>query len=226
MSLNADALTDQSQALAAAPTDALPALVYHVSSLAHSDVPVGELVERVGSLILYSLHASAISITLQDVQAGAPASYSDRRLSRDERAEAFLFSRPIAVRGVTYGHLEISVGDTKWPATVLLDVAETLAGMLGRRAEREELRAGLSALREQAEDLRYRHHLDVLLARAAGAVASERRWPAGKAEQWIRQEAVRQGHPLLRFAERLILAQTLHRRFTPVRPGLPLRRTA
>jgi hypothetical protein len=226
MSLGTEVLTDQSQPLQTAAQDGLAALIYHVSTLAHSDVPVNELVERTGSLVLYSLHADSIRIRLQDAPSGSPATFSDSRTHRVAALESFLFSRPIAVRGVQYGHLEISVSDAKWPVSALLSVAETVVALLGQRAEMEELRSALSALREQAEDLRNRRHLDVLLTRASGIVATERKWPVGKAQEWIRQEALRQGYPLLRYAERLVLAQTLSRRLAPARPGLPLRRTA
>lgn len=226
MSLTTDVPTNQSQPPQVAAQDGLAALVYHVSTLAHSDVQVNELVERTGSLVLYSLHADSIGILLQDAQSGSPATFSDSRVRPSAASESFLFSRPIVIRGVRYGHLEISVSDAKWPVSALLSVAETVVELLGRRAEREELRSELCALREQAEDLRNRRHLDVLLTRAGGIVATERQWPADKAEEWIRQQALRQGYPLLRYAERLILAQTLNRRMSPARPGLPLRRTA
>jgi hypothetical protein len=204
----------------------LAALIYHVSALAHSEGPVNELVERTGSLVLYSLHADSIRIQLRDSQSGSPATFSDTRSKHVSGSESFLYSRPIVIRGVSYGHLEIGVSDAKWPASALLSVTETVAELLGRRAEREELRSELSALRERAEDLRNRRHLDVLLTRASGVVAASRKWTSAKAEEWIRQEALRQGHPLLRFAERLILAQMLSRRMVSPRPGLPLRRTA
>lgn len=226
MSLSTAVLTDQSHPLQVAAEDGLAALVYHVSTLAHSDVPLNELVERTGSLVLYSLHADSIRIVLLDAQSGSPATFSDSRVRPVAGSGSFLFSRPIVIRGVQFGHLEISVSDVKWPVSALLSVAETVVELLGRRAEREELRSELSALREQAEDLRNRRHLDVLLTRASGIVANERKWPVGKAEEWIRQQALRQSYPLLRFAERLILAQTLNRRLSPARPGLPLRRTA
>ena len=226
MSLTTKVLTNQSQPAPVAAEDDLAALIYHVSALAHSDGAVNELVERTGSLVLYSLHADSIRIQLRDSQSGSPASFSDNRTRRVSGAESFLYSRPIVIRGVSYGHLEISVSDAKRPASVLLSVTETVAELLGRRAEREELRSELSALREQAEDLRNRRHLDVLLTRASGVVAASRKWTSAKAEEWIRQEALRQGHPLLRFAERLILAQMLSRRMVSPRPGLPLRRTA
>ena len=132
----------------------------------------------------------------------------------------------MSIRGVQYGHLEIGISNAKWPLAALLAVAETIVELLGRRAEREELRVEVSALRERAEDLRNRRQLDVLLTRASGIVARERNWEQSKAREWIRQEAVRQGYPLLRFSERLILAQTLSRRMTHARPGMPLRRTA
>ena len=112
------------------------------------------------------------------------------------------------------------------PPAALLAAAETIAELLGRRAEREELRAEASALREQAERLRHRRQLDVVLSRASGIVARERNWAQSRAREWIRQEALRNGHPLLRFAERLILAQVLNRRMTHARPGLPLAKTA
>ncbi len=70
-------------------------------------------------------------------------------------------------------------------------------------------------MRERAEDLRNRRHLDVLWSRASGIVARERNWEQAKAREWIRQEALRLGYPLLRFSERLILAQTLSRRMAP-----------
>ena len=137
----------------------------------------------------------------------------------------------MTIRGVDYGHLEIgishaSVGVAKWPLTALLPAMETIVELLGRRVERDELRADGSALREQAEDLRNRRQLDVLLTRAGGIVARERNWEQAKAREWIRQEALRLGQPVKRLAERLILAQTLSRRLAPARPGMPLRRTA
>lgn len=206
--------------------EGLAALVYHVSTLAHSDVHIGELVERTGSLVLYSLHADSIRIELANAQSGSPATFSDSRIRAAAGSEQFLFSRPVSVRGVHYGHLEIGVTHSKWPFAALLAVAETIVDLLARRAEREELRVEASELRERAEDLRNRRHLDVLLTRASGIVARERKWEQGRATEWIRQEALRQGHPLLRFAERLVLAQALNRRLTPARPGMPLRRTA
>lgn len=206
--------------------DGLAALVYHVSTLAHSNVPVKELVERTASLVLYSLHADSIRLVLRDAQLGSPATFSDRRTQPPAASESFLFSRPITIRGTLYGHLEISVSDARWPATALLLAAETIADLLGRRAEREELRAELSDLREHVEDLRNRRHLDVLLTRAGGILAKERNWHSSKAQDWIRQEALRQAYPLARFAERLILAQTVTRRMSPLRPGLPVRRSA
>ncbi len=213
------------------PDDALAALVYHVSALAHSDLPIAELVERTGSLVLYSLHADSIRIALCDARTGSPATFVDSRVRRSSASEAFLFSRPVTVRGVLYGHLEIgisqaSISNARWPVTELLPVAETIVELLGQRAEREELRAEVSVLREKAEDLRNRRQLDILWTRASGIVARERNWEVGKAREWIRQEALRLGHPLLRFAERMILAQTLNRRLSPARPGMPLRRTA
>lgn len=221
----------QSEASRVSPDDGLAALVYHVSALAHSDVQIVELVERAGSLVLYSLHADSIRIVLRDARKGSPATFTDSRVRTASASESFLFSRPVTIRGVQYGHLEIgishaSINNAKWPLTALLLVAETIVELLGRRAEREDLRAEASALRERAEDLRNRRQLDVLWTRASGIVARERNWEQAKAREWIRQEALRLGHPLLRFAERLILAQTLSRRFTPARPGLPLRRTA
>jgi hypothetical protein len=231
MSLTTQVLTDQSieglsQASRVHPGDALAALIYHVSALAHSDVQIGELVGRTGSLVLYSLHADSIRIELRDALTGSPATFSDSRIRAAAASESFLFSRPVSIRGVQYGHLEIGISNAKWALTALLPVAETILELLGRRAEREELHAEVSALRERAEDLRNRRHLDVLLTRASGIVARERNWEQSKAREWIRQEALRQGHPVLRFAERLILAQTLNRRLTPARPGMPLRRTA
>lgn len=231
MSLTTQVLADQSvndqpQALQVNPDDGLAALVYHVSALAHSDVQISELVERTGSLVLYSLHADSIRIVLLDARTGSPATFSDSRIRPTAAPASFLFSRPVILRGVHYGHLEIGISNAKWPLNALLPVAETIVELLGRRAEREEFQAEVSALRERAEDLRNRRQLDVLLTRASGIVARERNWEQSKAREWIRQEALRQGHPLLRFAERLILAQTLSRRLTPARPGMPLRRTA
>lgn len=213
------------------PNDGLAALVYHVSALAHSDIEIGELVERTGSLVLFSLHADSIRIALRDARTGSTSTFSDRRVRSSAASESFLFSRPVTIRGIEYGRLEIgishaSIGNATWPLNALLPVAETIVELLGRRAEREELRADMSALRERAEDLRNRRQLDVLLTRASGIVARERNWEQAKAREWVRQEALRQGHPLLRFAERLILAQTLSRRLAPARPGMPLRRTA
>jgi hypothetical protein len=231
MSLTTQVLTDQSvegrpQASRVNPDDALAALVYHVSALAHSDVQISELVERTGSLVLYSLHADSIRIALLDARTGSPATFADSRIRTAAASESFLFSRPVSIRGVHYGHLEIGVSNAKWPLTALLPVAETIVELLGRRAEQEELRVEVSALRERAEDLRNRRQLDVLLTRASGIVARERNWEQSKAREWIRQEALRQGHPLLRFSERLILAQTLSRHMAHARPGMPLRRTA
>lgn len=226
MSFTAEVLTYQIPPFRANAQDGLAALIYHVSTLAHSDVPVNELVERTASLVLYSLHADSIRLVLNDAQSGSPATFSDRRAQSLAASESFLFSRPITIRGKLYGHLEISVSDARWPATALLPAAETIADVLGRRAEREEQRAELSELREQAEDLRNRRDLDVLLTRAGGIVASARSWKLSKAQDWIRQEALRQGYPLARFAERLILAQILSRRLSPLHPGLPLRRSA
>jgi hypothetical protein len=208
------------------PDEALVALVYHVSELAHSNVQISELVERTGSLVLYSLHADSIRIVLLDARSGSPVTFADSRLRTSGGSELFLFSRPVAIRGVHYGHLEIGVSNSKWPLAALLPVAETIVELLGRRAEREELSVKTSALREKTEDLRNRRNLDVLLTRASGIVSKDRNWEPSKAREWIRQEALRQGLPLLRFAERLILAQTLQRRLTPAGPGLPLRRTA
>jgi hypothetical protein len=208
------------------PDEALVALVYHVSELAHSNVQIGELVERTGSLVLYSLHADSIRIVLLDARSGSPVTFADSRLHTSGESKSFLFSRPVAIRGVHYGHLEIGISDSKWPPAALLPVAETIVELLGRRAEREELSVKTSALREKTEDLRNRRDLDVLLTRASGIVSKDRNWAPPKAREWIRQEALRQGLPLLRFAERIILSQTLKRRLTPSRPGLPLRRTA
>ena len=231
MSVTTQVLTDQSvndqqQASQVNPDDGLAALVYHVSALAHSEVEIGELVERTGSLVLYSLHADSIRIVLLDARTGSPETFSDSRVRPAAASESFLFSRPVSIRGVQYGHLEIGISNAKWPLTALLPVAETIVELLGRRAEQEELRVEVSALRERAEDLRNRRKLDVLLTRASGIVARDRNWEQSKAREWIRQEAVRQGHPLLRLSERLILAQTLSRRMTHARPGMPLRRTA
>ncbi len=63
-------LINQSNAQQSNSDDVLAALVYHVSALAHSDVQIGELVERTGSLVLYSLHADSIRIVLRDARAG------------------------------------------------------------------------------------------------------------------------------------------------------------
>ena len=224
-------LYDQSRAPRVSPDDGLAALVYHVSALAHSDVQIGELVERTGSLVLFNLHADSIHITLLDAQTGSPATFSDSRVRSASTSESFLFSRPVTIRGVHYGRLEIgisqvNVNGARWPLTALLPAVETIVELLGRRAEREELRAEASALRERVEDFRNRRHLDVLLTRAGGIIARERNWEQVKAQEWIRQEALRSGQPLARFAERLILAQTLHRRLAPARPGMPLQRTA
>ena len=224
-------INDRAQTPRVTPDDGLAALVYHVSALANSDLQVEELVERAGSLVLYSLHADSIRVALRDARTGSTVSFSDSRVRSSAASESFLFSRPVTIRGVEYGHLEIGIshagiGKAKWPLTALLPVAETIVELLGRRAEREELRAHFSALREQAEDLRNRRQFDVLLTRASGIVARERNWEQAKAREWIRQEALRLGQPVQRLAERLILAQTLSRRLAPARPGMPLRRTA
>lgn len=226
MSLTTEVHTIQSNLSRLNADDGLAALVYHVSALAHSDVPVNELVERTGSVVLHTLHADSIRIVLQDAQTGSSAAFSDSRTPRVAGAGSFLFSRPIMIRGAHYGRLEVSVSNASRPIAALLPAVETIAELLGRRAEREELLSELSELREQAGDLRNRRALEVLLTRASGIVASERGWQLGKARDWIRQEALRQGHPLARFAERVILAQTLNRRLAPARPGMPLRRTA
>jgi hypothetical protein len=217
---------DRSELSQVNPDDGLAALVYHVSALAHSDVQVSELVERTGSLVLYSLHADSIHIVLLDARTGSPATFSDSRVRPLAAPESFLFSRPVIIRGVHYGRLEVGISNAKWPLTALLLVAETIVELLGRRAEREDLRVKLSALRERAQDLRSRRQLDVLLTRASGIVAKERNWEPAKAQEWIRQESLQRGHPLSRFAERVILAQTLSRGLTRGRPGMPLRRTA
>ncbi len=219
-------LSHQSEASRASPGNSLAALVYHVSALAHSDIEVTELVERTGSLVLFSLHADAIRIVLRDANSGVPVTFADSRVHGASDSQSFVFSRPITVRGTHYGHLEVGINDAKWPLADLLPAAETIVELLGQRAERGELRAKRSALRERAEDLRNRRHLDVVLTRASGVVARERNWEQAKAREWIRQEALRKGHPVARFAERLILAQTLSRRMTHARPGLPLQRTA
>lgn len=49
-------------------------------------------------------------------------------------------------------------------------------------------------------------------------MARERNWEQNKAREWIRQEALRLGYPLLQLSERVILAQTLSRRLTHARP--------
>jgi hypothetical protein len=222
---------DPTQAPRVTADHGLAALVYHVSALAHSDAQIDELVERTGSLVLYSLHADSIQITLRGARTDSLATFSDSRARSSAEFESFLFSRPVTIRGVHYGHLQIGISHAgittaKWPLKALLPVAETIVELLGRRAEREELRVEVSALRERVEDLRNRRQLDVLLTRAGGIVARERDWEQAKAREWIRQEALRLGHPLLRFAERLILAQTLSRRLTHAHPGMPIGRTA
>jgi len=111
MSLTTEVLTNQSQPSPVAGEDHLAALIYHVSALAHSEGPVNELVERTGSLVLYSLHADSIRIQLRDSQSGSPATFSDTRSKHVSGSESFLYSRPIVIRGVSYGHLEIGVSD-------------------------------------------------------------------------------------------------------------------
>ena len=99
-----------SEASRVVPDDGLAALIYHVSALAHAEIEIRELVERTGSLVLYSLHADSTRIVLRDAQTGSPATFSDSRARTSSGPAAFLFSRPVSVRGVQYGQLEIGIG--------------------------------------------------------------------------------------------------------------------
>ena len=84
-------VNDQAQTPRATLDDVLAALVYHSSALTHSDLQVEELVERVGSLVLYSLHADSIRVALRDARTGATVTFSDSRVRSSAASESFLF---------------------------------------------------------------------------------------------------------------------------------------
>lgn len=219
-----------SNSVAARPEsyDALSALAYHASQLVHSELGVADVVERIGSLALYSLRAESIRIVLLSLEEGAPRleEFAERRGATEAVAPEFLFARRIAVRGVEYGQLELALRRTPWPVASLLALAETLVELLAQRAEREELRVNNAALRQGLAQLDEERQFDILLTRASGVVAREHGWSVERAQASIVEEAHRAGLAVLRYAERIVLGHKLRRRALRSVPGLPVGKTA
>jgi hypothetical protein len=204
----------------------LAALLHHASQLAHSELPAAELVERAGSLILHTVCADSARIALRDAETGLTVEFAQQRQTRPAARQSFSFSRPITVRGVDFGHFELHVTRARWPIAVLVEAAETLLELLGRRAELDALRQRSAQLRDEAEQLNLRKQFAVAVTRAAGIIAARRNWTLERSRAWLAAEAAREGLSLFRYAERIVLANVARRRLATPRPGLPLRKSA
>jgi hypothetical protein len=210
------------------PVDALAALAIHANQLVSSELTVEQVVERIGSLALYSLRAESVRIVLQSLETGKPqrVEFAERRGPAGAGAPEFVFSRNVAAGGVEYGVVEIALHPSSWSVTALLDLAGTLVDLLAQRARRDELRSRNAALRLQLARFEQERQFDILLARASGVVAADHGWSAEQARTALVEEARRGGVPIKRYAERIVLGHILRSRALRSRPGQPLRRTA
>ncbi len=125
------------------------------------------------------------------------------------RLGKLVFTRPIAVRGVSYGQLQVEIFEPRATAAVLMTLLDTVAIQFALYAEHH-------ALIQARTRLKVALATEKLVARASGIVAAEQAVPVSKARQWLQTEASRLGRPLRWVADLLVAHHVAFER----RPGI------
>ena len=206
----------------------LSSLIQHISQLAASPLDAAAIVERAGTLIVHSVAARRVFIRIWHEGDRSLGSFDSgqRRSATESRGGLFVFSRPINVRGVEYGWLDLELPAGSWPQAELQMAGEVLLDLFGQLAEKHALLARRERLRSEARDLGWQVKIDKLLSRATGLISAKRRINTRASIEWLREESMRLRLPLWRMAERLIEGETLVRNLHSGRPEDSWRQTA
>jgi hypothetical protein len=195
----------------------LTRLLVEISSLVSRKRPDPDTLQRFAHLITSHFGSSRAEIRVPILGGRGIAGPAE-----DGRAPFVVFSRRIAVRGVSYGEFSVYIPSPAYsPASTILTL-ETAAQLIGSLAERvrllerrEELAAELEATRETVVRSK-------LLSRAAGIVAALKSITAAEAERWLAAEAARAQRPVEELADRIIITRSIAAGRASRVPGLPL----
>jgi hypothetical protein len=206
-------------------------LISKISNLAASNLELAQFLRSVGALVMDSTDAGTLVITLRNAKTGGVEQYAEtRRHDRKDQpatasAQAF-FSRPIVLRGVRYGHLELRASGLHIGTESLQSVVEVLTAQLGALAELEVERARQAKLTSEHEAAAWQLKMEKTLARAAGIMAQSDNLDRGEALARLRAESLGSRLPLWRLAENLIRDYEARKAAQGIRIGPPLRRIA
>jgi uroporphyrinogen decarboxylase len=178
----------------------LPNLILDVARLSSGATSGDVLVAKAAWAVAQALPDARITIWLKAQSQTQAAHYVS---GHERKGEArFVFSRPIALRGQSYGQLQIEFLESQGGAGSLMKTLETISLHLALAAERLRLE------REQAV-LKAALATEKMVARASGIVARERGLTLGKARQWLQSEASRTGRPLYWISDMLVAGRGL-----------------
>ncbi|MDX2151307.1 MAG: ANTAR domain-containing protein [Bryobacteraceae bacterium] len=172
-----------------------------MSTLSASEPDTGRLVVEAVAELAESLRANRVDLSLN----GRHAAHESEPETLS--APRFLYSRPIAVRGVEYGRLEVELRGTPdgiRPDVVLLSL-ETAALILAGAAERHRLEADRAKRKAQLKHVTGEVENAKLLARATGIIADLRGVSMEAARHWLAAESARTRRSIAELADRIIL---------------------
>ena len=213
--------------------ESLDSLVRQISTLVHSRLDAPGIVERTGALLVEYFRATTASIRLWHGDDRYLASFDHEMpcTSSDDSDEdsscALFLSRPISVRGATYGRLQLEYPACDEHANDAEPLVGLAVSLLAQLAEMESLRWSNNQLRGEVRDLGWQLRTEKLLVRATGMIGASRGMTSRQAMAWLREQSNRLGLPLWQTAERLLDGAELSRRIgEPASRGEGLRRTA
>lgn len=187
-----------------------------VSHLAASAEHPQSIVDGIASIVSTAFAASRVSIVAQtwsevfnSVQATA---------SNTNHCARFLFSRPIAVRGIEYGRIELEIDNPEYPAPDMMLALEAVALLLATWAERLSIQVQQATIAAQLASTKNALASSKLLARASGIISQWKRIPLSAAQAWIKSEARRRHLTPDEFGAKLILDQSIARRIALPNP--------
>lgn len=159
------------------------------------------------------VHTATLSVRrVNDPSAGditavyhaSAGSNNGARSTNQSQVPKFLFSRPLAVRNVTYGRIEVESQMGPGNPRLLMCALETVTTLLAMYVEQH-------GLRESVQDAEAQLQSEKLKARACGLIAKDHGISLAAAQRWLVEEAARTRRTLDELADRLILAKQAER---------------
>lgn len=179
------------------------------------EMPVAGVVSTTVDNLSEMLGRARVAIWLSGPVEGAMVAHSSAGLDSAGKAR-YVFSEPLTLRGVSYGHMQVEVMRPAIDFDALPIALQTIALQLALYAERYRLEQRRAALRRQVAQLRSALTTDKAASRAAGIVARARGIAVSDGRRWLLAESARRGRTLLSVAEGVIAGE-----LGPGMPGIP-----